>query len=291
MQQRQTHELDPARDLDPRRTAESAHAVDATARVVAVRPPAWGWTLAEEGSLALDRDDLWDETRRGNGLQPHTRFATVPPMSLAPATGRVLRARQVERERRRRRLALLVVIAIVALATLLVTAFGGGDHPSNPATAPASASRLLPAGPPEPEVVARLGSLHLQLPVNRSRVTAIGYHGGSAGALSLDPVGSQANQGLLRRLLHKAIGGNGGTLRWYQLSGGTGPATSGLDVGAAPTTDVYSPVDGLIVALDNVVLHGRPYGTRIDIQPSALRRSSFPSRTSGRIRRSSSARP
>lgn len=190
-------------------------------------------------------------------------------MSPPPAPGRVARARQVERERRRRRLALVVLLALVALATLLVSAFGGSDSPTVAASAPASASRLLPAGPPEPEIVARLGTVHLQLPVNRSRLTAIGYAGGTAGSLSLSPVGTQANQGLLRRLLHRAIGGDSGNLRWYQLSGGVGPSTSALDVGAAPGTDVYSPVDGTVVALDDVLLDGRAYGTRIDIQPSA----------------------
>src|SRR5262249_10183706 len=110
-------------------------------------------------------------------------------------------------------------------------------------SAPASASRLLPAGPPEPEVIARFGTLHLQLPVSQSRVTAIGYHSGSEGALALDPLGRQANEGLIKRLLHKVVGGGSGSLRWYQLPGGSGAPTSALDVGAAPTTDVYSPVD------------------------------------------------
>ena len=45
--------------------------------------------------------------------------------------------------------------------------------------------------------------------------------------------------------------------RWYQLPGGVGPGTSALDVGAAPGTDVYSPVDGTIVAIDDVVLERR----------------------------------
>jgi hypothetical protein len=179
-----------------------------------------------------------------------------------------VRREQAERERGRRRLAVLVVIAVVAIPTLLVTAFGGSDHPATPVSAPASASRLLPAGPPQPEVIARYGSLHLQLPVSRRRVTAIGYYGGTEGALALTPVGTQANQGLLKRLLHKVIGGGTGSPRWYQLPGGSGPSTSALAVGAAPGTDAYSPVDGTVVALDDVVLNGRTYGSRIDVQPS-----------------------
>jgi hypothetical protein len=176
--------------------------------------------------------------------------------------------REAERERGRRRLAVLAVIACVALATLLVTAFGDGSSSAPATAAPASSARLLPAGPPEPAVIASFGTLHLQLPISRSRVTAVGYHGGTDGALALTPVGQQANQGLLKRLVHKVIGSSGGDVRWYQLPGGGGPATSALDVGAAPQTDVYSPVDGTVVGLGAVVLNGRRYGSRIDIQPS-----------------------
>jgi hypothetical protein len=117
-------------------------------------------------------------------------------------------------------------------------------------------------------VISRLGTLNILLPVHQRSVTAIGYSGGDAGALALVPVGSQANEGLLKRLLHKAVGGGSGKPRWYQLPGGHGPPTSALDVGAAPTTDVYAPVDGRIVAISKVVLNGRVYGRRIDIQPT-----------------------
>jgi murein DD-endopeptidase MepM/ murein hydrolase activator NlpD len=189
-------------------------------------------------------------------------------MSRPARSGRA-RARRRRRELRRRRLAVLAALAAVALGTLLVTAFGGGGSPSASVPAPASPARLLPVGPPVPEVVARLGALRLQLPVNAARVTAIGYFGSDDGALALSPVGAQANEGLLRRLVHAVIGGGGGSPRWYLLGGGHGPPTSALDVGAPPGTDVYSPVDGTIVGIDKVVLDGRAYGERIDIQPTA----------------------
>jgi hypothetical protein len=173
----------------------------------------------------------------------------------------------MERERRLRRLAVLLAIAFVALVTLLLSAFGGSGAPAA-APAPASASRLLPAGPPEAEIVARVGVLHLQLPISQSRVTAIGYQGGSEGALALAPLGTQANQGLLRRLVHSVIGGSSGRPRWYQLPGGVGPGSSAIDIGAAAGTDVYAPVDGTIVGIDDVSLNARDYGSRIDIQPT-----------------------
>jgi hypothetical protein len=173
----------------------------------------------------------------------------------------------MERERRLRRLAVLIALAVIALVTVLLSAFGGTGKAVQSAP-PASASRLLPAGPPQPEIVARLGSLHLQLPVSQSRVTAIGYQGGGDGALQLTALGTQANQGLIKRVVRSVFGGSSGHPRWYQLPGGTGPSLSSIDIGAPSGTDVYSPVDGTIVAIDDVVLNNQPYGSRIDIQPT-----------------------
>jgi murein DD-endopeptidase MepM/ murein hydrolase activator NlpD len=190
----------------------------------------------------------------------------MPP----PVTNRRTRAaqrRHLERERRLRRLAVLIVVVAIGVVTLLLSAFGGSGTPVQRA-APASASRLLPAGPPQPEIVARLGSLHLQLPVSQSRVTAIGYQGGTEGAIGLAPLGTQVNQGLLKRVVHKIFGAASGRPRWYQLPGGEGPGSSAIDVGAAAGTDVYAPVDGIIVSIEDVVLNGRAYGSRVDIQPS-----------------------
>ncbi len=101
-------------------------------------------------------------------------------------------------------------------------------------------------------------------------MTAIGYQGGSAGSVAVDPLGTQANQGLLRRLVHSIVGGSSGGVRWYQLPGGQGPPTSALDVGAAAGTDVYSPVDGTVVWIGSIVLNGRNFGSRIDIQPTGV---------------------
>jgi len=41
-----------------------------------------------------------------------------------------------------------------------------------------------------------------------------------------------------------------------------------LDVGTAPGTDVYAPVDGSVMAVSDQIVNGKPYGVRIDIQPS-----------------------
>jgi hypothetical protein len=73
---------------------------------------------------------------------------------------------------------------------------------------------------------------------------------------------------VLRRVVHAIFGSSSSSPRWYQLPGGQGPSTSSLDVGAAAGTDVYAPVDGTVLAIDEVVIDGRTYGSRIDIQPT-----------------------
>jgi hypothetical protein len=189
-----------------------------------------------------------------------------PP--VAQRRPRVSRRQHLERERRRRRLALLTVAALVAAVVVVLSAFGGSSRAPQTLPVTSSARFLQPAGPPATEIVAKLGDLHIQLPISQSRVTAIGYQGGSEGALALDPLGRQANEGLLKRLLHSVVGGSSGGPRWYQLPGGIGPSTSSLDVGAPAGMDVYSPVDGTIVGITDVVLNGRPLGSSIDIQPN-----------------------
>ncbi len=196
----------------------------------------------------------------------------MPRMSPPVASRRARRAArrlQQARERRRRRLALLLAVACVVTVVASLSAFGGSGRTPEPPPASAAPSTLVPAGPPLPEVVANIGALHVQLPIPQSRVTAIGYQGGSEGALALDPVGTQANEGLVKRLLHAIVGGSSGRPRWYQLPGGVGPPTSALDVGAPAGTDVYSPVDGTVVGISPVVLNGRRYGSTVEVQPTA----------------------
>jgi hypothetical protein len=191
------------------------------------------------------------------------------PSPRAPGQARrTLQARAVAR-RKARRIAGLVAASIAALVTLLLTAFGSSAPAPAVTTAPAPAKRLLPAGPPRPQVIALRGSLRLQLPIDQSRVTAVGYHAAGSGALALDPVGRQANEGLFARVAHRLFGGEEGGLTYYQLGGDDGPETAALNVGAPPGTDVYSPVDGRVVGITPYVVSGKELGARIDVQPSA----------------------
>jgi murein DD-endopeptidase MepM/ murein hydrolase activator NlpD len=197
---------------------------------------------------------------------------TVPRMAWPQAPGVATRVAQRDQERlrvrRARRIAALLVVAGVCVVTLLLTAFGTGGATLASSTGPAPAERLLPSGPPQPQVVALRDSLRVQLPIAQGRVTAIGYHASGTAALALEPVGTQANAGLFGRLVHRLLGDSSSGLRYYLLEGGVGPQTSGLDVGAPVDTDVYAPVDGTIIAISDQIVNGRRFGVRIDLQPS-----------------------
>jgi hypothetical protein len=203
--------------------------------------------------LALD---YWDEPRQCD-MVPRDM-----PSSRLNGRRRVER-QQARAARRARRVALLVLLSAVFLVALGLTAFSNRTVPASvviPRTPLASVAQTRPTL----EIVALRGALGLQLPISQGRVTAIGYHSAGAGALPLHPVGHQANEGLVQRIVHGIFGGGGGSPRWYQLAGG---GTSAIDVGAPIGSDVYSPVDGTVVAIRPFIVEGKAYGSEIDIQP------------------------
>ena len=200
--------------------------------------------------------DLWDEPEQFD------KVARDMPSSRPNRRRRVER-QQARGARRARRVALLVVLSAVFLVAIALTAFGGTTAPTSaivPQRSLANAAQTRPTT----EIVAQRGQVRLQLPISQSRLTAIGYHSTGDGALSLQPVGHQANEGLVSRIVHGIFGGGGGSPKWYQLTGG---GTSALDVGAPVGSDVYSPVDGTVVAIRPFVIQGKAYGSEIDIQP------------------------
>lgn len=269
-EQRQPDELNPARNLDLLRP--DGHDGHATAEVVQLRPRAWDWSFAEDGALALDPAEMWNERKVDVDalLKAWETFVTVPRMPRPSGQRPSARKQRVATAsvRRTRRLIGFVLLVTVVFVTLLLTAFGADRAPAVRTAGPAPAARLLPTGPPGPQVVALAGSLRLQLPIEQSRVTAIGYHASGEGAIALEPVGHQANEGAFSRMARRLFGGGANGLRWYQLSGGEGPSSAALNVGASPGTDVYSPVEGTVVALTPYVVSGKTYGARIDVQPS-----------------------
>jgi hypothetical protein len=155
--------------------------------------------------------------------------------------------------------AILIVVALAAF----------GSSPTAPSPAVVSGSKLVPTGPPKKEPIAAQGDLLLQLPVPQARLTAIGYHGAGDGALPLDPIGRQRNEGIFSRLFHRIFGGGGSGPAWVQLRGGEGPSTGAVDVGAPVGTGVYSPVDGSVVSIRDYILNGGKHGNVVEIQPTS----------------------
>ena len=198
---------------------------------------------------------------------------TVPAMSPPPASGRAAARSAVSGQTRGTapRSSSSLVIAVVALGTLLVTAFGGGDHPTRRHRR-AGERRAAPARRPARAARRSRGSARctIELPVNQSRVTAIGYYARvRRGARARRRSARRPTRGCSSGSWHAIVGGGSGSPRWYLLPGGPGPSTSALDVGAAAGTDVYAPVE----RHDRRDRQGRSstasvHGERIDIQPT-----------------------
>jgi hypothetical protein len=188
---------------------------------------------------------------------------------MQPATAYRRPQRRPSRSvRRARHRAILLLVGLGVLVILAVAAFRPDGRPAVGAAATPGAY-LPPPGPPRgTQALASAGGVMIFSPVNEAAVTAIGYHGAGESAVPLNPVGRQANEGLAARLFHRIFGGGGGGVAYYLLGGGQGPSTGALDVGAAPGTDVYAPIDGTVVALRDYLLNGKQYGSVIDIQPA-----------------------
>ncbi len=226
-----------------------------------------------DGSLARETEDWWAENGAPSvepRLKGGSTWATVALMHEATGYRRPQPRRGPSRAARRaRRRAILLLVGLGVLVVLAFAAFRSDGSHIVGMSPPASSSRLLEAlTPPTGLVLASTGGLQISSPVNERVITAIGYHGAGDDALALDPVGRQANEGLFARVFHRVFGGGGGGVAYYQLGGGSGPSTGALDIGAAPATDVYSPVDGTVVGLRDYVLNGQKYGSVIDIQPT-----------------------
>lgn len=190
-------------------------------------------------------------------------LATVSPVTTPRSRHAArLRARRRRAQTRARWLALAVVVGVLGVVTILLTAFDGSS--TERVVAPAGPRPPVQSLLPDPQVLATVGNVRIQSPLARGSVTGIGFHGSSEG-LALQPVGPQANEGLLARLWSRITGSTRSGLAWYQLDSGTLRA---LDVGAAPGADVYAPVDGTVVAIRSHVISGRKIGAEIELRPA-----------------------
>jgi hypothetical protein len=155
--------------------------------------------------------------------------------------------------------ALGLAVGVLAVAgTQLISFDGGGLLPSL-----APATRILPAGAPRPQTLARQDQLVLLVPVQQSRITAILFHPVmGADALPLDPVGQPVDQGIVSRLIASFQGENAGGPD-YQIEGDP----TSVDIGAPVATDTYAPVDGKVLSITPLIVNGTTFGDQIAIEP------------------------
>jgi hypothetical protein len=163
-------------------------------------------------------------------------------------------------------MAVLGLVALAIFVVLLVAAFSSSAPPFQESLP--KGFKANPNSPPSAMTVAKAGSLNLQVPISQGAVTALGYHGSDGNSVPLEPLGRQANEGVLAGMVHWLFGGSAQGPTYYELGGGVGSGTGALDVGAAEGTDVYSPVDGTVVSIGNYVLNGKVYGNTLEIQPT-----------------------
>jgi hypothetical protein len=166
---------------------------------------------------------------------------------------------------------------VLVITAVAVAAARSGDGDGNSAgIAPVNRQELAPNAPPEVQLLATVGAgrlrdrLLIYVPVSQQRITAVVYHAtGAAGAIALDPVGKQRNAGFLSRLGDRLFGGSESAGPGYFIDeGGSGPDTGSVDVGAPAGTDVYAPVDGVVVGVRPYILNGRSdLGSVIQIRP------------------------
>jgi|GEM_PF-1713824 len=171
-----------------------------------------------------------------------------PPVPAVRKTGRA-----------RVLVACALVVGVVAVGGLRVVGSDGIDL--IPSLAPAT--RILPAGAPQPQMLARQDQLVLLVPVQQSRVTAILFYPVTGtDALLLEPVGQPLDEGLVARLVSAFASDHVGGPE-YSVDGDP----TSVDVGAAVATDTYSPVDGKVLSITPLIIDGVAYGDQIAIEP------------------------
>jgi hypothetical protein len=156
-------------------------------------------------------------------------------------------------------------VLVVSAVTLGSTLRSGASPAADAVTpGPRPATALLPSGPPTPQRLATHDGVQLWVPIEQSRITAILYHRVAGGrALDLEPHGRLLNAGLVKGLGRRVWDPSDAKGPEYLVSG----STASVDVGAVAGTQVYSPVDGQIVAIQPNIVNGTLNGSFISIQP------------------------
>ena len=213
------------------------------------------------------RDPAWDRPvrrrRRPDGGSRADRPRTPRGQWRGP---RRPRRRTPGAELRRLRRLIAIGLVLIVSAVTLGSTLRSGDAPTDDADTPGPrpATALLPSGPPKPQRLALHDGVQLWVPIEQSRITATLYHRVVGGrALDLEPQGRLLNAGLVKGLGRKVWDPSDAQGPEYLVSG----STDSVDVGAVAGTQVYSPVDGQVVAIQPNIVNGKLNGSYISIQP------------------------
>ena len=207
----------------------------------------------------------WLVGRCSGGASRFDRVARDMPSSRPPRRRRVER-RQARVARRARLVALLVVLSAVFFVAIGLTAFGGTTTPTADIVSPPEPGHrraTRPATESSPSAGRCASSCRSRRAVSPRSATTPPATARSPS----QPVGHQANEGLLQRVVHGIFGGGGGSPNWYQLAGG---GTSALDVGAPHRHRRLLAGRRHGRRLTPFVVDGKAYGSR-DRHPAAER--------------------
>ncbi|HDZ86543.1 MAG TPA: hypothetical protein ENH57_02500 [Actinobacteria bacterium] len=168
----------------------------------------------------------------------------------------------------------VVQLSVVA-AVLVVGVIIGIALISRPSVAKIK-STVAKKGVPKPSkniIMAKADGLELRLPVEKDKLTTIGYHEAfNPQSLTLKPKGKEVNTKRVNKQrlneLKNATNNLIYSIMWR--SGRSGPLNSSVDVGSTDGTLNFSPVSGTIARIRKYKLYGRYNDVEIHILPKGF---------------------
>lgn len=184
------------------------------------------------------------------------------------------RRAKIYRQRRIRLVLALVIVCLVIVGVLIAVAAGRS-------TTQVSAEALLAGGARSPSApveatgeerpaFARVGDRNLLLPVAAGDATIIAYQPvDDERAVALTPIGERVNANRIVRFF-RSIFSAAPSVRYYQLDGQEGEATSSVLIGAAPGSPITAPISGVVTRVREYLLYGKYDDVQIDIRPEKM---------------------
>ncbi len=180
---------------------------------------------------------------------------------------RRLRRDSRRKQIRRRRAGALVIVATLSLLAVWLAYALPADTPARIPAAAAHPTFAEKASVDRRVVVATVGEVEILLPVALEDTTAVGYHAADrSDSVAFSPQGERASGGGLTQKLADLFKGGGGLAYYLMGQGDDAGATGALDVGAVPGAEVFSPVDGKVVAIEHTVIAGKYKDVQLQIR-------------------------